>query len=561
MSRHILVGVAWPYANGPLHLGHVAGCYLPADIFARYNRMVGNQVLMVSGSDQHGTPITVRAEQEKISPAEVAARYHASFMESWQKLGIQWELFTRTTTENHYEITQRFFLRLHEQGYIYPQTQRMLYCPKDARFLPDRYVEGTCPHCGSTRARGDQCDDCGRTIDALELKDPRCKFCGTRPEVRETEHFFCKWSAFNERLKEYIADKDYWKPNVLGFTRRYLEDGLIDSAITRDLDWGVPVPLPGYEGKRIYVWFDAVIGYFSASIEWAKLQGTPDRWKEWWEDPEARTYYFVGKDNIPFHAVRWPAALLGYGGLNLPYDVPANEYLTLEHEAFSTSRNWAVWVPDFLERYDPDPLRYFLCANMPESADSDFSWAEFVRRNNTELVAAYGNLVQRTLTQVQRHFEGKVPAGTLDAVDRELLNVARESFGNIGRLIEACSFREAIKHVMAACMKANAYIDKQEPWKKVKEDKARAGVVLQTMLQFINNLRVLFTPFLPNSANQLYELLGKPDGDEPNDRWEYREMPIGHALSATGGHLFKKLDEAIIEQEVARLRGETPLGV
>lgn len=556
MSEHILVGVAWPYANGPLHLGHIAGAFLPADIFARYNRLVGNHVLMVSGSDQHGTPITVRAEQEHVSPMEVATRYHESFLDCWQRLGIQWDLFTRTGTDNHREVVQDMFRRLYDQGYIYLDTMRMPYCPKDEKFLADRYVEGTCPICGFNNARGDQCDNCGRTFNALELVDPRCKFCGATPEVRETQHFFFKWSAFNGRLKEWTADKTWWKPNVVNFTRRYLEEGLKDSAISRDMEWGIPVPLEGYESKRIYVWFEAVIGYLSASKEWAQRQRTPDAWKQWWVEPAARMYNFIGKDNIPFHTIRWPAMLMGYGGLNLPYDVPSNEYLTLQREAFSTSRNWAVWVPDFLERYDPDPLRYYLSVNMPQNADSDFSWQEFHRRNNDELVATYGNLVQRTLTQVHRHFEGRVPpAEGRNDVDRALLDRAADAFERVGAPIARCDFKEAIQEAMAVCREANGYLDAQAPWKTIKVDRERTAAILNATLNYINAVKVLFLPFLPNSSRHLHTLLGEPWPFE-EEKWVYRELPAGHALGGPPTLLFKKLDDAIIEEELGRLKGQ-----
>lgn len=555
MSRHILVGVAWPYANGPLHLGHIGGAYLPADIFAHYHRMIGNHVLMVSGSDQHGTPITVRAETEGVSPAEIAARYHQSFLECWDKLGFQWELFTRTTTENHYRVTQELFMKCYEKGYIYKNSMMMPFCPQEKRFLPDRYVEGICPYCKAPGARGDQCDNCGRTLNGLELLEPKCKFCGATPEPKETEHFFYKWSAFNEPLKEYVAGKSWWKPNVYAFTKRYLEDGLIDSAITRDIEWGVPVPIEGYDNKRIYVWFDAVIGYYSASIEWASLQGTPDAWKAWWEDPEAQGFYFIGKDNIPFHAVRWPAMLLGHGGLNLPYNIPANEYLTFQQDKFSTSKNRAVFVPDFLERYDPDPLRYFLSANMPEQSDTDFSWAEFVRRNNDELVAKYGNLVHRCLTFVHKHFGGQMPSDAADPndADREIITRVSGAFDLVGAMLERCSFREAMRELMAICQDSNVYLDGQAPWKSVKTDRPRAAATMRTCLQIINALRLLFRPILPNTSRQLRSLLGL--GDSSQERWAYQPLPDDLLLAPNPLPLFKKLDDSVVEEEMARMGG------
>ena len=356
IPERIFIAVAWPYANGPLHLGHIAGCYLSADIFARYHRMKGNDVLMVSGSDTHGTPITIRADQEGITPQEVVERYHAMFLEAWQKLGITFDLFTTTNTANHEKVVHDVFKTLHDKGYIYTADMLLAYCAQCVRYLPDRYVEGTCPYCQNPRARGDQCDSCGRTLDPQELVEPRCAICGATPEFRESEHFFLKLSAFEKPLLEWVEKQTHWRPNVLNFTRRFLQDGLKDRSISRDLTWGVPLPMDGYDSKRIYVWFEAVIGYLSAAVEWAEMNGKPDAWEDFWKDPATKSYYFIGKDNIPFHSIIWPAIILAYDkGLNLPYDVPANEFLSLENQKFSTSQNWAVWLPDYLERYDPDP--------------------------------------------------------------------------------------------------------------------------------------------------------------------------------------------------------------
>ena len=405
MPERIFIGVAWPYANGPLHMGHIAGCYLAADIFARYHRLKGNDVLMVSGSDQHGTPITLRAEQDGVSPQQVVDRYHSDFLRTWDRLGISFDLFTTTGTDNHREVVQDIFSSLLDKGYIYTDTTPLPYCHTCRRFLPDRYVKGTCPHCANPDGRGDQCDQCGKPLNPEDLIDIQCRISGDTPEIRNSEHFFLKLSAFQEQLLSWVREQRHWRPNVLNFTRRYLEDGLKDRAISRDLEWGVPLPVPGFEGKRIYVWFEAVIGYLSASKEWAALRGQPDAWEPFWGG-DTRGYYFIGKDNIPFHTIIWPAMLAGYGGLDLPYDVPANEFLNLEGRQLSTSRNWAVWVPDYLDRYDPDPLRYYISATMPETSDSDFSWRDFVRRNNDELVATFGNLVHRVLTLTHRNFQG-----------------------------------------------------------------------------------------------------------------------------------------------------------
>ena len=408
MSERILVAVAWPYANGSIHIGQVAGAYLPPDIFARYHRMKGNDVLMVSGSDAHGTPVTLTAEEQGVSPEEVSGHYQGEFLDNWERLGISFDLFTSTHTPNHTQVAQDMFLKLYEGGYIYQDTMSQPYCETDLRFLADRYVTGRCPRCGFEGARGDQCDNCGRTLDPQDLIDMSCRLCGNQPVIRETQHHFFKLGAFQDRLMEWVREQRHWKPNVRNFTIGYLESGLKDRAITRDIGWGVPVPLEGFEDKRIYVWFEAVIGYLSASKEWAQKEGDPDRWRDFWQG-DCRAYYFMGKDNIPFHTLIWPAMLMGYGELNLPYDVPANEYMNLEGFKLSTSRNWAIWLPDYLDRYGADPLRYVIAAGMPETSDSDFSWREYVRRNNDELVATYGNLVHRVLTMVHRNFEGAVP--------------------------------------------------------------------------------------------------------------------------------------------------------
>ena len=446
MSERIFIGVAWPYANGSLHLGQIAGAYLPADIFARYHRIKGNEVLMVSGSDQHGTPITIKAEQEGKKPAEIAARYHEEFLDSWQRLGISFDLFTTTGTANHAEVAHDIFLTLLDNGCIYRDTVSQAFCPQCQRFLPDRYIEGTCPYCHASGARGDQCDECGKPMNPAEMLDAHCRLCGTSPVFKDSEHFFLKLSDFGDRLSAWVSKQGQWRPNVYSLTRRYLKEGLRDRAITRDIAWGVSVPVSGFETKRLYVWFEAVIGYLSASKEWARSNGDSERWRSFWQADEAKGYYFIGKDNIPFHTLIWPAMLMGYGGLNLPYDVPANEFLTIEGRKLSTSRNWAVWLSDYLSRYDPDPLRYLLSINMPDTADTDFSWREFVRRNNDELVATYGNLVHRVLTFVYRNFDGCVPTpGEFDSSSQAVLDKAADTLDVVDGLLYRCRFREAIR--------------------------------------------------------------------------------------------------------------------
>ncbi|MBQ7530018.1 methionine--tRNA ligase [bacterium] len=551
MADHIFVGVAWPYANGPLHLGHAAGCYLPADQFARYHRMRGNKVLMVSGTDEHGTPITITANREGITPEEVSTRYHNIIVDTFKKLNIQWELFTGTHTKNHQEVVQNIFLDLYKKGYIYLQTQEQLYCPAEEVFLPDRYVEGKCPHCGAEKARGDQCDACGRTFDAKELIEPHCKLCGAKPIVKETDHFFFKWSAFNDQITNWLKEKKNFRPNVMNFTTNYLHEGLRDSAITRDMEWGIPVPIEGYEKKRIYVWWEAVIGYLSASMLWAKEQGQPDLWKEWWQNDKAKTYYFIGKDNIPFHSIRWPAVLMGLGGLNLPTDIPANEFLNLEGRKLSTSNNWAVWVNDYLDNYDPDPLRYALTVTAPENSDSDFSWADFLRRNNDELVGWWGNLVNRSISFIHKHFEGKVPHADKTEEDIELLNLAHQTFDKVAKCLENCQFKQGLAEAMELARAGNRYFDAQAPWKEIKVDRERTGTIMATMVQLIACLRVMLHPFLPTTSSKLHELLNLP-GTPEEVKWILPVIEEGHQLSPASP-LFKKLDPSIVETERAKL--------
>ena len=551
MAEHIFIGVAWPYANGSLHLGHIAGAYLPADIFARYHRLKGNSVLMVSGSDQHGTPITLRAEQERKSPQEVVSRYHKEFLECWEKLGISWDLFTTTGTENHARVVHDIFLKLLDKGHIYKSTMPQAYCPNCRRFLPDRYVEGTCPYCKYPQARGDQCDECGRTMNPSDLLDMRCRLCSSTPRWQTSEHFFLRLSAFEERLKLWVRTQTHWRQNVLNFTLGILEGGLKDRAITRDIDWGVSVPQPGFELKRIYVWFEAVIGYLSASKEWAQRQGDPSAWEAFWKG-DARSYYFIGKDNIPFHTLIWPAMLMGYGDLNLPYDVPANEFLTIEGKKLSTSRNWAVWVPDYLQRYDPDPLRYLLSVNMPETSDTDFSWREFLRRNNDELVATYGNLAHRVLTFIQRNFNGTVPApGELDSQSQELIATARKTLYEVDRLLYACHFKEGIKTAMSLAQEANRYLDDKSPWKTVKESHQDSAMAVYTALAVLSALKTALYPFLPFSSAKLHRYLGL-EGNIEESTWEL-QMPEPGARLPAPEPLFRKLDERIVDEESKRL--------
>jgi methionyl-tRNA synthetase len=576
MAEKIAVFVAWPYVSGSCHLGHIAGAYLPPDIFARYHRLKGSEVLMVSGSDTHGTPITVRAEQEGVLPKQIVERYHNELISCFAQLGLSFDLFTYTDTENHYRVAQDMFLKLLSQGYIYKKEMETFYCQRCRRSLPDRYVEGTCPYCDFPEARGDQCDNCGKPFDALKLIEPRCRFCHNRPAVRQTEHFFLDLSQFQQPLLNWVNKQKHWRPNVANFTLNLLKEGLRGRPITRDIDWGIPVPVKDYEHKRIYVWFEAVIGYLSATIEWAQNNGEPDSWTQWWQKP-IRSYYFIAKDNIPFHTIIWPAMLMGHGDLNLPYDIPANEYLTLEGQKFSTSRNWAVWLPDYLSRHAPDPLRYSLTINAPESRDTDFSWKEFWFHNNNELVATWGNLVHRILTFTYKNFDRQVPTpGKLDEADRTMLAKIEEGFGVVGQLIEQCRFKAALSAVMKLTAEANRYFDSKTPWVTIKTNPQTTATTLFVCLRVIDSLKTLFLPFLPFSSQALHQMLGY-NGDIAGESeiktfqekeeshqalvwkkpqkelsWSPSQLPSGQQLLEPYP-LFKKLDESVVEEEMAHL--------
>ncbi|GCF11298.1 methionine--tRNA ligase [Dictyobacter arantiisoli] len=552
MNEHILVCVAWPYAKTATHVGQVAGAYLPADTFARFHRMAGDQVLMVSGSDEHGTPILVESERLGITPRDFVANYHRQICEVWERLGISWDLYTETGTANHYRITQDFFLTLYDRGYIFKDSMQSAYCPTDRRFLPDRYVEGTCPHCHYTGARGDQCDNCGHTLDPIDLIDARCRLCGSKEaklEMRMTEHFFLDLPKLQEPLAEWLNHgKDHWRPNTLAFVQNWLKEGLRARAITRDLDWGVPIPLEGYADKRIYVWFDAVIGYFSASVEWAEKQGTPEAWKTWWvpeqTEPAVKPYYFIGKDNIPFHAIIWPAMLLGYGNRNLPYDVPANEFMTMSGAKASSSRGNVIWTKDVLDKYGADTLRYYLSATAPEGRDSDFTFDEMIRRNNDELVAAYGNVVHRTLTFLQSKFGGVVPEPlALRPADQEILLEVKRGFDLVAQNINQCHMKEGLNEAMNVARAANRYFDEQAPWKQIKVDREAAGTTIYVMLQVISGLHLLFNPYLPFSSQKLHEYLGF-EGNITAHGWQLHTVEANKTLPKPAP-LFPKLEELV----------------
>ncbi len=596
MSAPILVTAAWPYANAEIHVGNLTGSYLPADIVARYHRLQGRQVLMVSGTDSHGTPITVRADAEKQSPLVVYQRFHATFLELFQKLGLTYDLFTSTHTANHFNVSQKLFLALKQNGFMYTDRQMQWYSETQKRFLPDRYVEGTCYICGYTRARSDQCENCGNLLDPTLLIDPRSRIDGSTPELRETEHYFLDLARLQEQVTDFLRlRQSFWRPNVIRQSLGQIQAaGLRGRPITRDLDWGIPVPLEGWSGKCLYVWFEAVIGYLSASIEWSQITGQPDAWRSWWKDPESKTFYFIGKDNIPFHAIIWPAELIGAGKtfdelmgfhnpqpMVPPYDVPANEFMNLEGDKISGSRNWAVWGLDFLTRYDPDPLRYYLTINMPESHDSDWDWEDFFHRNNDDLVGVWGNLVNRVLPFAARNFDGRVPEpGELTSLDKELISTVEHGFQSVAEEMEAVHLRAALTEAMNLAREVNKYQDITAPWHAIKTDRAAAGRAIYVALQAINSLKILLAPFLPFTSEKLHYLLGydkplfgtqstevcrddlaehtvlryHPEG--ASGRWQPEQIEAGRSLRPPA-ILFKKLDEKIIEEERARL-GKKP---
>ena len=613
MSENILIAIAWPYANAEIHVGNITGSHLPGDIVARYHRLKGNKVLMVSGTDSHGTPVTIRADQEGRSVEEVYKRFHDSFLEVFKGYGITYDLFTTTHTENHFKVSQDMFLALQKNGFMFTQKSMQWYSPSTGKFLPDRYVEGKCYICGYEGARSDQCDNCGNVLEPEKLINPRSKTGGAL-ELRETEHFYLDLSKLEPDVKKFLGERaEHMRDTVIGESLRKIEsEGLKPRAITRDLDWGIPVPVPGWTeaGKRIYVWFEAVIGYLSAPIEWSQVSGQKEAWREWWVNPKARQFHFIGKDNIFFHTSLWPAQLMGAGSqfleifdpslgesrgegenLTLPYDVPANQFMNLEGQKISGSRNWAVWGLDALTRYDPDALRYYLTVNMPEMKDSDWDWKEFVARNNNELVATWGNLANRVLAFCYKNWDGHVPDVDLKALrpsDLDLLAYIEDGFNSIGAELEAVHLRSALGEAMRLATIVNIYLDQTAPWSAMKTNKAEAALTIYTALKAIDSLKVLFAPFLPFTSQRLHEffdyktpLFGEQYTEEVTDSlgthtvlryrpnrglsssqsvskpeveilWKPSELRPDARLNQPGP-LFKKLEESIVEEERARL--------
>ncbi|KHO29749.1 methionine--tRNA ligase [Corynebacterium minutissimum] len=526
MTETVVVNVAWPYANGPRHIGHVAGFGVPSDVFARFQRMRGNDVLMVSGTDEHGTPLLVQADKEGVTVRELADRYNRQIVTDLAGLGLSYDLFTRTTTRNHYAVVQELFKGLYENGYMIKETTKGAISPSTGRTLPDRYIEGTCPICGADGARGDQCDECGNQLDPVDLINPVSKINGETPDFIETEHFLLDLPSVKDALEKWLKTREDWRPNVLKFSLNLLED-MRPRTMTRDIDWGIPIPVEGWQdngAKKLYVWFDAVIGYLSSSIEWAYRTGNPDAWKQYWQNPEARHYYFQGKDNITFHSQIWPAELLGYAGkgskggeehtygeLNLPTEIVSSEYLTMSGSKFSSSKGVVIYVKDFLKEFGPDALRYFIAVAGPENNDTDFTWDEFVRRINNELANGWGNLVNRTVSMAFKNF-GEVPApAALEQADKDILALSEETFATAAEFLEQSKFKQAMTAIMHVVGEANAYVAAMEPWKLAKDEtqRERLATVLWTALQVVCDCNVMLTPFLPFTAQKVHETLGR----------------------------------------------------
>jgi methionyl-tRNA synthetase len=599
MPENILIAIAWPYANAEIHVGNITGSHLPGDIVARYHRLKGNKVLMVSGTDSHGTPVVIAADKEGKPVEEVYKRYHDGFLELFKGFGITYDLFTTTHTENHFKVSQAIFLALLRNGFMFKQFSKQWYSPAAKRFLPDRYVEGTCYICGFEGARSDQCDNCGNVLEPEKLLNPRAKTGDGQLELRETEHFYLDLSKLEPDVKKFLQDRsDHMRDTVLGESLAKIEsEGLRPRSITRDLDWGIPVPVeePGWETKKLYVWFEAVIGYLSAAIEWAQVSGQNEAWREWWANPEARQFYFIGKDNIFFHCSQWPAQLMGAGSafmdifageespLTLPFDIPANQFMNLEGKKISGSRNWAVWGRDALSRYDPDALRYYLTVNMPEAKDSDWDWAEFVARNNNELVATWGNLANRVLAFCYKNWDGHVPTfegkggvtPPLRPADLDLLAAIENGFNTVGAEYEAVRLRSALGEAMKLATAVNVYLDVNAPWTAIKTDRESAALTVFTALKAIDSLKVLFSPVLPFTCERLhtffgYEtpLFGERYIEEIHDslgthtglryrgadglKWKPSDLKPGQKLNQPGP-LFKKLEESVVVEERARL--------
>lgn len=550
--KRTLVTTALPYANGPVHIGHLAGVYVPADIYVRYKRMKGDEVLFIGGSDEHGVPIAIKAKAEGVSPQEVVDRYHTLIKESFARLGIDFDIYSRTTSETHEKTASAFFTKLYESGKLIEQTSEQYYDPEAKQFLADRYITGTCPHCHNERAYGDQCEACGTSLSATDLIDPHSAISGAKPELRETKHWYLPLGDYESFLREWILEgHKEWKPNVYGQCKSWLDLGLQPRAVTRDLEWGIPVPLQGAEGKVLYVWFDAPIGYISNTKELL-----PDSWRTWWCDPETRMIHFIGKDNIVFHCIIFPAMLKAEGSFNLPDNVPANEFLNLEGDKISTSRNWAIWLHEYLDEMPgkEDVLRYVLTANAPETKDNDFTWRDYQARNNNELVAIYGNFVNRALVLTHKYFDGKVPPlGHLTDIDEEMLREVATIPAELDDQLEHFHFREALKTAMQLARIGNKYLADTEPWKVIKSDPDRVATILHLALQLVGNLSIAFAPFTPFSTRRLLSMLQVEEGGFAFSRFGATDLlPEGHQLG-TPELLFEKIEDEVIQAQLDKL--------
>ncbi len=561
--ERILVTAALPYANNPLHLGHLAGAYLPADLYVRYQRLKGRDIVFICGSDEHGVAITITADKEKVHPQAVVDRYHAMNRQAFERFGMSFDNYSRTSIPLHHQTTQEFFADFHKRGILREKKEQQFYDPVAKKFLPDRYVEGICPVCGSPDARGDQCEKCGSYLNPLELKEPRSKLTGGTPEVRETTHWYFPLGEFQARLEEYIKCSDAdegWKENVLNYCRGWFKDGLKDRAVTRDLDWGVRVPVTGYEQKVVYVWFDAVLGYITSTREWAAREGRPEDWKKYWLSPGTKYVAFIGKDNVVFHCIVFPAMLMAWNDAHpehyvLPANVPANEFFNYEGQKFSKSRGWGINVDEFLSRYPADPLRYYLTMTLPEYRDSDFTWKEFQAKNNNELADIFGNFINRTLAFAVRTFTGAVPPrGALNDRDREMLDLALRTPASAGAFMEAYRFRDGLTEVMNLARAANKYFNDSEPWKTAKSDPARCATTINVCAQVARTLAVLMSPFVPTIAERLWSMLNLT-GTAATQSWDAAGEPLipdGHVLG-TPGILITKIEDDVINDELGRL--------
>lgn len=552
--KRIIVTSALPYANGPIHLGHLAGAYLPADVYVRYQRMKKRDVIYICGTDEHGVPIAIAAEKEGVTPQQIVDRYYADHLDTFTRFGVSFDNFSRTSRPIHHQTSKEFFQKIYDKNFLVEKGIQQFYCESCARFLADRFVEGKCPRCGREGARGDQCEKCGSSLEQTELVDPYCKVCGHAPVLRDTRHLFLKLNEFQKKLEAWLDSKKGWKENVLNYCRGWFKEGLGERAVTRDLKWGIQVPAPGYEDKVIYVWFEAPIGYISATKEWAERIGQPDKWKEYWQDAETKLVHFIGKDNIVFHAIIWPAMLMAHGDYILPTDVPANEFLNLQGEKLSTSRNYAVWLGEYLSKFPPDPLRYYLATIAPETKDADFTWTEFQQRNNSELADILGNFVNRTLTFAKRQFNGVPQAGALDDLDRAMLNVLHKAPQEIGDLLEHYELRRSLSTLMDVARFANKYFNDQQPWATLKTDRDKCSTTINISLQAVQTLAVLMEPFLPFSAEKVWAMLGHQGSvhDQAWDQVAAMTLQPGHALGQEQ-ILFTKIEDKQIQPEIDRL--------